>query len=454
MSAADQPAVAGRTIDKPDATNQPLVYKNMVLLFVVLISCFTAWGIAADLTAPLVAAFKRIFTMTTFQASLVQFSYFGAYFALALPAAFINQRFGYKVGVLTGLGLAALGAFAFYPASRIMTYFAFLMALFALAAGLSILETSANPFIISMGPEGNATRRLNLAQAFNPVGTNIGVFLASTLILPKLHAPVDRASLSAEQLRTIQAGELKAVMVPYIGLAVLLLLIWVAIAVQKAPKIEDEFPTASPEAGQGGGSMVRRLLGNPHYRFGVIAQFFNVAAQVCTWTFTIHYVQQALGGTLQRGGYVLQVSLIVFLFSRFLMTWLMRYVRATLLLAILGGLAVLLCVYAMFSPNLSGVAAVVSLSFCLSLMFPTIYGVALRGLGPATKFGAAGLVMAIVGGAVVPLVQGKVIDATSPAFSFIVPAICYAVVMSYAIYDLRAKRPFQEGEQEPALVPA
>jgi FHS family L-fucose permease-like MFS transporter len=384
----------------------------------------------------------------------VQFSYFGAYFALALPAAFINQRFGYKVGVLTGLGLAALGAFTFYPASKIMTYFAFLMALFALAAGLSILETSANPFIISMGPEGNATRRLNLAQAFNPVGTNIGVFLASTLILPKLHAPVDRASLSAEQLRTIQAGELKAVMVPYIGLAILLLLIWAAIAVQKAPKIEDEFPTASPEAGQGGGSMVRRLLGNPPYRFGVIAQFFNVAAQVCTWTFTIQYVQQALGGTLQRGGQVLQISLIVFLFSRFLMTWLMRYVRATLLLAILGGLAVLLCVYAMFSPNLSGVAAVVSLSFCLSLMFPTIYGVALRGLGPATKFGAAGLVMAIVGGAVIPLVQGKVIDATSPAFSFIVPAISYAVVMSYAIYDLKAKQPFQGGEQEPVLAPA
>jgi MFS transporter, FHS family, L-fucose permease len=454
MSAAEQPAAAGQTIGKPDATNQPFVYKNMILLFVVLIFCFTAWGIAADMTAPLVAAFKRIFTMTTFQASLVQFSYFGAYFALALPAAFINQRFGYKVGILTGLGLAALGAFAFYPASKIMTYSAFLMALFALAAGLSILETSANPFIISMGPEGNATRRLNLAQAFNPVGTNIGVFLASTLILPKLHAPVDRASLSADQLRTIQAGELKAVMVPYIGLAILLLLIWAAIAVQKAPKIEDEFPTASPEAGQDGDSMVRRLLSSPRYRFGVIAQFFNVAAQVCTWTFTIQYVQQALEGTLQRGAQVLQVSLIVFLFSRFLMTWLMRYVRATLLLAILGGLAVLLCVYAMFSPNLSGVVAVVSLSFCLSLMFPTIYGVALRGLGPATKFGAAGLVMAIVGGAVIPLVQGKVIDATSPAFSFIVPAISYAVVMSYAIYDLKAKQPFQGGEQEPVLVPA
>jgi FHS family L-fucose permease-like MFS transporter len=319
-----------------------------------------------------------------------------------------------------------------------------------LAAGLSILETSANPFVISMGPERNATRRLNLAQAFNPVGTNIGVFLAATLILPKLHDPVDRGSVSPEQLRTIQAGELKAVMVPYIGLAVLLLVIWVGILLLKAPEIKEEFPSAGP-APAGRGGTFRQLAANPRYRFGVIAQFFNIAAQVCTWTFTIQYVQQALGGSLQLGGYVLQISLIVFLFSRFLMTWLMGFIRATVLLAALGGLAVLLCVYAMASPNLSGVIAVAGLSFCLSLMFPTIYGVALRGLGPATKFGAAGLVMAIVGGALIPLVQGKVIDATSPAFSFIVPAVCYAVVMLYAIYDLKGKQPVGPEEQEPVL---
>jgi FHS family L-fucose permease-like MFS transporter len=439
----------GRT----DQARQPFVYRNMIVLFAVVVACFTAWGIAADMTAPMVAAFKRIFTMSTFQASLVQFSYYGAYFTLALPAAAINQRFGYKVGVLTGLGLAAIGALAFYPASKIMEYNVFLLALFALAAGLSILETSANPFVISMGPEGNATRRLNFAQAFNPVGTNIGVFLAATLVLPKLHTPVDRGAISREQLRVIQAGELRAVMVPYIGLAIVLLLIWVAIAIQKAPAMREEFPSASGTEGQGG-AIARRLLGNARYRFGVIAQFFNIAAQVCTWTFTIHYVQQALGGSLQLGGYVLQISLIIFLFSRFLMTWLMGHIRATLLLAILGGLAVLLCVYAMFSPNLTGVIAVASLSFCLSLMFPTIYGVALRGLGPATKFGAAGLVMAIVGGALMPLVQGKLIDATSPAFSFIVPALCYAVVMAYGIFDLRARQPVQEDEQEVVLAHA
>jgi MFS transporter, FHS family, L-fucose permease len=434
---------------EPQQQKQPFVYRNMLALFIALVSCFTAWGIAADMTAPLVAAFKRIFEMSTFQASLVQFAYYGAYFLLALPAAFINERYGYKAGILTGLGLASLGAFAFYPASKIMTYLVFLGALFLLAAGLSILETSANPFVISMGPESNATRRLNFAQAFNPVGTNVGVLLAATLILPRLYAPVDRASLSADQLRAIQAEELRAVMVPYIGLALLLMAIWITIAVQKAPQVREEFP-AGQSSTSADGSVFGRLFANPRYRYGVIAQFFNIAAQVGTWTFTIQYVQQVLGGSLQRGGYVLQLSLIVFLISRFLMVGLMGYIRATVLLAALGALAVLLCLYAMFSPNITGVAAIVALSFCLSLMFPTIYGVALRGLGPDTKFGAAGLVMAIVGGAIEPLVQGTVIDAVSPAFSFIVPAVCYAVVLAYALYDLRAEPHLPGAQDEPA----
>ena len=186
--------------DADRGKHPPLIGPGMLVLFIALIGCFTAWGIAADLTTPMVAGFKRIFDMSTFQASLVQLAYFGAYFLLALPAAFINQRFGYKAGILTGLGLAALGAFAFYPASKIMTYEAFLVALFAIAAGCSILETSANPYVLSLGPEETATRRLNFAQAFNPVGTNIGVLLASTLILPKLADPVDIGSLSPAQL--------------------------------------------------------------------------------------------------------------------------------------------------------------------------------------------------------------------------------------------------------------
>ena len=428
----------GSVAAQPENTRSvPLLGRGMLLLFVALVCCFTAWGVAQDLTTPMVAGFKRIFAMSTFQASLVQLAYFGAYFLLALPAAFINKRFGYKTGILTGLVLAALGAFLFFPASKIMTYEAFLVALFALAAGCSILETSANPYVMSLGPESTATRRLNLAQAFNPVGTNIGVLLASTLILPKLADPVDISSLTPAQLHTIRAGELGAVMGPYLGLSFVLILVAFLIASQKAPPIVEEFPDAGPREGG-----MRELFGvlwrTKRYRFGVVAQFMNVAAQVCSWTYLIQYVGQALGGSLAKGGAYLQVSLLIFLVSRFLMTWVIGRIRATKVLAALAFLAVLLCVFAMSSPNQAGVFAVVGLSFCLSLMFPTIYGVALTGLGPATKFGAAGLVMAIVGGAIMPLVQGKLLDATSPAFSFIVPGFCFAVVGLYALYDLKA----------------
>ncbi|HUR85954.1 MAG TPA: L-fucose:H+ symporter permease [Solirubrobacteraceae bacterium] len=442
MSTLAEGSVAG---ESEDTRGEPLLGKGMLVLFIALVSCFTAWGVAQDLTTPMVAGFKRIFDMSTFQASLVQLAYFGAYFLLALPAAFINRRFGYKVGILTGLALAAVGAFLFYPASKIMTYEAFLVALFAIAAGCSILETSANPYVLSLGPERTATRRLNLAQAFNPVGTNIGVLVASTMILPKLADPVDVGSLSAAELHTIRAGELGAVMAPYLGLGFLLILIAVAIASQKAPPIVEEFPDAD-DGDASGREIARTLWRNKRYRFGVVAQFFNVAAQVCVWTYLIQYVGQALGGSLEQGGAYLQISLLVFLASRFVMTWVIGRVRATKVLAVLAFLAVALCLFAMSSPNKAGVIALVAVSFCLSLMFPTIYGVALKGLGPATKFGAAGLVMAIVGGAIMPLLQGALVDSTSPAFSFVVPAGCFTVVGLYALYDLRSRPTVSGGE--------
>jgi FHS family L-fucose permease-like MFS transporter len=391
----------------------------MWLLFGIVTCCFAAWGVAADLTTPMVAGFKRIFEMSTFQASLVQLAYFGAYFLLAIPAALINKRFGYKAGLLTGLLLAAAGAIAFYPASKIMTYEAFLAALFAIAAGCSILETSANPYVLSLGPEETATR-----------------LLAATLILPKLDEPVNMANLTPAQEHTIRAGQLGAVMGPYLGLGFVLIAIALVFAFQKAPEIVEEYPSGDLE----GKSPLKILFSNKHYVYGVIAQFFNVAAQVCTWTYIIQYSQQALHGSLQLGGFLLQVSLIVFLISRFIMTWVIGRVRATAALAVLGTLAVLLSIFAMFSPNMAGVVALVAVSFCLSLMFPTIYGVALEGLGPATKFGAAGLVMAIVGGAIGPVIQGRLLDATSPAISFVVPAVCFAVVTSFAFFDLTAKR--------------
>lgn len=417
--------------------NTPLISKGMLLPFVLLTLCFAAWGTAANMTDPLVKVFSKIFTMTNLQSSLVQFCYYGAYFCLALPAAFINKRFSYKTGVLTGLGFAAAGAFLFYPASQSMTFGYFLGALFVLAAGLSILETSANPYVMAMGPNNNAARRLNLAQAFNPVGTNIGVFLAATLILPNLNAASaqERLAMTQEQLSAIQTAELDAVMTPYVGMACVLVLIWFAIAWTKTPV---ETTSSTPDRKVNFRATIKRLASNKHYRFGVIAQFFNVAAQTCVWTFTIQYVMEAMSTDEVAGGQVLQYSMITFLISRFAMTWLMGFMRASKLLAAMSTTAILLCTYAALVPDVSGVWALVAVSACLSLMFPTIYAISLHGLGEDTKFGAAGLVMAILGGALMPMLQGAIIDNYGTAISYIVPALCFAVVGAYAMLDLRS----------------
>jgi MFS transporter, FHS family, L-fucose permease len=419
----------------------PLVFPSLKIPFILLVLCFAAWGSAANLSEVLVGVFRRIFTMSNFQSALVTFAYYGAYFALAIPAAFINKRFGYKTGVLTGLGLAAVGGLLFIPASQILVYGVFLIALFVLAAGLSILETSANPFVIAMGPEKTATQRLNLAQAFNPVGANVGVLLGALIILPQLTTEEAKQGLSGEQLRATQEQDLSLVLGPYLGIAAVLILIWLLIAFRKMDNPyeahEHEVEGAHPHAGKG---MFGRLFRNKHYRYGVLAQFFNVAAQVCTWSFTIQYAQDIVGISDARSGWFLQASLLVFLVSRFVMTYLLGIFRPTRLLLIMAVTGVALALFAVVSENIAGLIAVVCLSACLSLMFPTIYGVALQGLGDDTKFGAAGLVMAILGGALIPPLQGLVADETNHAVAFVVTAVCFALVAAYALFDLRTDR--------------
>ena len=416
----------------------PLVSRETLLPFILLTICFAAWGVAANMTDPLVKVFSKIFTMSSLQSALVQFAYYGAYFCLAIPAAFINKWFSYKTGVLTGLGCAAAGAFLFYPASQTMTYGFFLLALFVLAGGLSILETSANPYVMAMGCEQSATRRLNLAQAFNPVGTNLGVFLAATLILPNLNqaSAEQRASMSAAELKSVIGAELDAVMVPYVGMAFVLVMVWIAIACIKTPVNESTEQRA--ENIQLGASL-KRLMLNRHYRFGVLAQFFNVGAQTCVWTFTIQYAMAAIGGNEVDGGQVLQYSMIVFLISRFVMTWLMQYLYPAKLLMIMSLIAAGLCIVMTQAPNMVGVVSLVAISACLSLMFPTIYGIALEGLGEDTKLGAAGLVMAILGGAILPLFQAAIIDSWSVIVSYVVPALCFLLVAGYGLFDIKNK---------------
>ncbi|MGB3184730.1 MAG: L-fucose:H+ symporter permease [Ornithinimicrobium sp.] len=420
-------------------TGQPikgkLVERHLLIPFVLLVLCFASWGAAANLTDILVGVFRGIFDMTNFQSSLVQFAYYGAYFLLALPAAFITSRYGYKAGVLAGLGLAAAGGLLFLPASNLLVYEMFLLALFTLAAGLSILETSANPFVIALGSEETATQRLNLAQAFNPIGANVGVLMGAILILPGLTSEASKTIMSDDELLASQEADLSLVLTPYLGIAAVLIVIWLLIAFRKFDVPPPPKADIAPS-----GSVASRLWKNRHYRYGVAAQFFNVAAQTCIWTFTILYATDVVGVSKDAAGWYLQASLIVFLVSRFVMVWLLGIFRPTLLLLIMALFGVGCCLVAMFVLNIVGLLAVVALSASLSLMFPTIYGVALRGLGEDAKFGAAGLVMAILGGALLPMVHALVMDLASPALGYVVPGICLALVAAYALFDLRTSR--------------
>lgn len=424
----------------PDRVSDPapLVARHLLVPFILLVSCFAAWGAAANLTDVMVGVFRGIFDMSNLQSSLVQFAYYGAYFLLAIPAAFINDRWGFKTGVLVGLGLAAVGGLLFLPAAQLLTYGMFLLALFVLAAGLSILETSANPFVIAMGEESSSTRRLNLAQAFNPVGANIGVLMGAVLILPGLTPEASKLIMSEEQLLASQEADLLLVLRPYLIIAAVLGLIWLLIAMRRMELPAQPDPMDLTE---GGGGTFSRLWANRHYRYGVLAQFFNVAAQTCTWTFTILYAQDVAGVSQRSSGWWLQASLIIFLVARFLMVYLLGILRPALLLLVMALFGVACCLTSMFVLNIVGLVAVVMISAALSLMFPTIYGMALQGLGKDAKFGAAGLVMAILGGALVPMVHAAVMDRAGSAMGYIVPAACLLVVALYALYDLRHARP-------------
>ncbi len=432
----------------PKKERKKYLNDGMLVPFILLVSCFAAWGMSTDMTAPLVKVFGSVFSMSTFQSSLVQFSYYGAYFLLAIPAAYINSKLGYKGGVCIGLFLAAAGAFAFYPASLSMTFVAFIGALFSLAAGLSILETSANPFVIAMGPEETSTRRLNFAQSFNPIGSNLGVLVAAIMILPNIHEHTaeERASLPQEELTSMVSGELKAVMIPFVGLAILYLVLGIAIALVKIPDRSRSAGDSTVALSVPSSGRLGRLIRNRRYSFGVVAQFFNIGAQTCIWTYVIHYSTNVVGKTNAESGIWLQVSLICFLVARFVMTALMGIIDARRLLIIMCSLGGVLTLVGILAGNIIGLIAIASLSACISLLFPTIYGQALTGLGEDTKFGSAGLVMAIVGGAILPPVQGLLVDTIGTAHSFIVVLVCFIVVLSYGVFTLRFKNP---GETAP-----
>ncbi|MCS7019051.1 MAG: L-fucose:H+ symporter permease [Cytophagales bacterium] len=413
--------------------------KTSALPFALITSLFFMWGLANNMTDTLLAAFKKIMSMTDFQTSWIQIAFYGSYFCLALPAALLIKKFTYKFGVMVGLGLFIAGALLFYPASLTQQYSHFLIALFILAGGLSILETSANPFVIAMGLPETGTQRLNFAQSFNPIGSIIGVLLSKFFILSELNqaTEAERAAMSAEQLAAIQSEELAAVMGPYVGVAVFLLFLLIAIGITPMPAASDE----------GGelqlGATFRRLLQRPRYFWGVVAQFFYVGAQIGVWSFTIRYVMQELQVNEQEASNYYVYSLVMFMISRFVCTFLMRFITPARLLTYMAILAMALTCGVIFLKGQAAVWCLVGISGSMSLMFPTIYGIALEGLGDDTKIGASGLIMAILGGAVLTAAQGMVSDQTgSIHIAYVVPLFCFLVVAWYGAVNV--KRPIPQ----------
>ena len=416
--------------------------KKYLVPFILVTFCFALWGFANDVTNPMVKAFSKIFRMSVTEGALVQVAFYGGYFAMAFPAALFIRKYSYKAGVLMGLGLYATGALLFFPSKAIGIYGCFLIAYFIMTCGLSFLETSCNPYILSMGEPETATRRLNLAQCFNPCGSIIGMFVAMNFIQAKLNplSSDERALLSDADFEAVKNADLDVLISPYLAIGAVIVVMFLIILFTKMPKNADQSHDIHIM------TTLRRLVTLKHYREGVVAQFFYVGAQIMCWTFIIQYgtrVFMAEGMEEQAAEVLSQrfniYAMLFFICSRFIATWLMRWISPARLLTIFGILAMVFTTGVILSHDRTGVYCLVCVSGCMSLMFPTIYGIALDGLGDDAKFGAAGLIMAILGGSVLPPLQAMFIDAGMTNFSFILPFVCFLVVTIYGYRITRAR---------------
>jgi len=380
---------------------------------------FFLWGVANNLNDVLIAHFRHAFTLTDFQSGLVQSAFYLGYFCFAIPAALTMTRYGYKTAVITGLILFATGALLFWPAALAVSYPFFLLALFVIASGLAFLETAANPMVASLGAPEDAERRLNFAQAFNPLGSITGVALGASLILP---------ATASEG-----AGTVHSVLIPYSLIAAVVILWALLLAGTTFPAVATEERETHPLSDYGA------LLRRPRYLFGVAAQFAYVGAQVGVWSYLIRYIEVARPDFGQRNAaWMLTFSLVLFMIGRFAGTALLTRVRGARLMLLYGAANTILCLIGAFVGGMVGVAALVATSFFMSIMFPTIFVLTLRDLGPLTKSGSAMIVMAIIGGAILTALMGLISDAAhSIAMAMVVPAGCFAVVALFATIHLR-----------------
>ena len=436
-----------KTPTLPDIANPRLVDRKYIIPFILVTSLFALWGFANDITNPMVAAFQTVMELSAAKASMVQFAFYGGYATMAIPAALFIRRYSYKSGILLGLGLYAVGAFLFIPAASFQQFSFFCISLYVLTFGLAFLETTANPYILSLGDKRSATRRLNLAQAFNPVGSLSGMAVASLIILPNLWSDRRDAagqmifdSLDAAQKADIRVHDLAVIRDPYVAIGLIVVVMFVAIALVKMPRTDNRGVKVSSA------ETLKRLWHNNEYRSGVLAQMFYVAAQIMVWTFIIQYadnlgINKATAQTYNICAMGLALSF------RFIGTYLMKYFAPSRMLMAFGLGASICTLGTIFLQNMAGLYCLVAISAFMSIMFPSIYGIALDRVDERdTSLGAAFLVMAIVGGALMPPLQGAIIDMKSiggmPAVnvSFALPLVCFIVVTIYGIYTARLAR--------------
>jgi len=426
------------------STKTPVVSKEYLLPFIVITSLFSLWGFANDITNPMVAAFATVMEISSAKAALVQLAFYGGYATMAIPAALFVRKYSYKSGILLGLTLYAIGALLFYPAAEFEVFGFFLGSLYILTFGLAFLETTANPFILSMGDEKTATQRLNLAQAFNPIGSLFGMFVASKFILVALDSDkrneageIIFSTLSEIEKATVRTHDLAIIRNPYVILGFVVIAMLIIISLIKMPKRKNiETPTSAK-------SSFQRLFKNSKYKEGVLAQLFYVAAQIMCWTFIIQYAGNLGISKAEAQNYNI-IAMTIFLCSRFISTFLMKYINSKKLLMIFALCAMATISGVILIEGIMGIYLLVATSAFMSLMFPTIYGIALDGLNKEdTALGAAGLVMAIVGGALMPILQGAMIDMekigpfSGVNFSFILPFICFCFIAAYGFRTLK-----------------
>lgn len=425
----------------------PLVEKRYLVPFILVTSLFALWGFANDITNPMVAAFQTVMELSATKASLVQFAFYGGYATMAIPAALFIRRYSYKSGILLGLGLYAVGAFLFIPAAQWQQFSFFCLSLYILTFGLAFLETTANPYILSMGSKDTATRRLNLAQAFNPIGSLSGMAVASLIVLPNLLSEVRDASgklifdtLPAAEKASIRLHDLAIIRDPYVAIGIVVVIMLVTIALVRMPNTSAVGEKVNTR------QTLSHLWHNREYRFGVITQMCYVAAQIMVWTFIIQYADN-LGIKKSTAQNYNILAMALALSFRFIGTYLMKYIRPSRLLTIFGIGAMACTAGTILIEGMAGLYFLVAISMFMSIMFPSIYGIALDCVDArGTSLGAAFLVMAIVGGALMPPLQAMIIDLgrvgsmAAVNLSFILPLLCFAVVTAYGFYTTRLSR--------------